>query len=510
MAYNKRIKLLAQRSSGILLPIFSLPGRHGIGDIGESAELFINFLAESAQQWWQILPCGPTDGAFAFSPYMSFSAFAGNPLLISLDKLARQGLLSRKAINYQCGSEYSVDYPAVAAKKLPLLYTAWQEFQSSAADGILEEFSEQQPWVKNYSLFCALKKKYALPWTSWPDAVKKRSRAALKKEREELAADISCLLFEQFIFYSQWQELRACAEKKNIRLIGDVPIYVAADSADVWSNQNIYKLNKKTSLPAHVAGVPPDYFSKSGQLWGNPLYKWNTTCKETKSALWLWWEKRLRHNFSLANAVRIDHFRGFESCWSVPATEKTAVNGKWVKGPGASFFEEMHKRLGNMEIIAEDLGIITPEVERLRDSIGAPGMKILLFAFDGSADNSYLPHNHVKNCVVYTGTHDNDTAVGWYLNPAIPAEEKKRAKRYANQNNKEAGIFHRDLLHLAYSSVADLVIIPMQDVLGFGNDCRINTPGTVADNWQWRCARRFISAELASWLKDEAVFFNRA
>ncbi len=510
MADSNPIDILAQRASGILLPIFSLPGPHAIGDIGKPALRFIDFLHQAGQQYWQILPSGPTDQAFANSPYMSPSAFAGNPLFISIDALHNDGLLENQDRKTIDTSEYIVDYRQAIQLKQSLLHKAWQRFIANNQQDTLDVFSAHHPWIKDYSLFQILKKRYAnAPWFNWPEAVKKRDPETLKKIRQECAPDISYYTFEQFLFSRQWEQLRKYAHQRRVRIIGDLPIYVATDSADAWANQNIFQLDPRTSQPTSVAGVPPDYFSKTGQHWGNPLYRWKTTNKKIKTALLDWWAARFRHNFDMADVIRIDHFRGFESYWSIPADEETAMNGTWVKGPGLPFFKEMEKKIGKLPIIAEDLGIITPAVEKLRTELGYPGMRILLFAFDGDTNNTYLPHNFDHNTVVYTGTHDNDTAVGWYLNPTIPIEDKERAKRYANQNDMQAGVFHKDMLYMAYSSVANIAIVPMQDLLGFGNDCRVNTPGTIEGNWQWRCAPRFFTSELADWLKEQTITFRR-
>ncbi|PID72347.1 MAG: 4-alpha-glucanotransferase [Desulfobulbus propionicus] len=502
--------LLHQRASGILLPLFSLPGPFGIGDIGPTAFRFIDFLAQAGQCYWQILPVGPTAAAFCNSPYMSPSAFAGNPLYISPERLVTKGLLEPGEVLVTVDAEHAVDYKQAAHLKQKLLRLAWQRFDASPRRGELKTFITDHPWVEDYSLFQACKKHcHNQAWFEWPKGLKKRQPEALKKIVQDYQDDVEYFTFEQYLFFSQWQELKAYGREKEVSLIGDIPMYIAADSADAWSQQDIFQLDPATSRPTQVAGVPPDYFSKTGQLWGNPLYKWNTTKKATKKALWKWWEERLRHNFLLTDVVRIDHFRGFESYWSVPAEEETAINGKWKKGPGFPFFKEMKKRIGELPIIAEDLGTITPPVEKLRKDLNFPGMRILLFAFDGSPDNSYLPHWYEPNTVVYTGTHDNDTAVGWYMSPEIEEESKKQAKNYAHQTNLHESIFHQDMIYLALSSVANTAILPMQDVLGFGNDCRINTPGTVAHNWQWRCAQRFITDELASWLYDKTALFGR-
>lgn len=505
------VNILRQRSSGILLPVFSLPGACGIGELGAPARQFVDFLKKSGQSCWQILPLGPTSPMFGNSPYMSYSAFAGSPLLISIDLLIDQNLLRHKDIPQKAWSEYSVEYGSVAACKNALLRMAWGRFQSvSGNENVLRDFIVRHPWTVDYGLFLALKAQYkGKPWYEWPLPLRQRQPETLAQTIKQLDAEIRYHIFEQYLFFSQWRDLRAYANQQGIQIIGDLPIYVALDSVDVWSNQQLFQLDPLSGAPTHVAGVPPDYFSATGQRWGNPLYLWHTEDPQQKNILWNWWEYRLKINFSLVDILRIDHFRGFESYWAVPAEEETALNGQWLKGPGQPFFEEMDRRLDGMSIIAEDLGLITPSVEMLRRNLDYPGMKILLFAFDGDPNNSYLPYNIGKNSVIYTGTHDNDTAVGWYLNPAVAPESKRRAKRYANRQDDEAGSFHRDLLHLALSSSANLALLPMQDVLGFGNDCRLNTPGTISNNWQWRCAERFMNDEVAAWLRDLTSLFGR-
>jgi len=505
------VNIPRQRSSGILLPIFSLPGPHGIGDIGQPAMDFIDFLKKSGQSCWQILPLGPTSPLFGNSPYMSPSAFAGSPLLISLDVLADLHLVQREELATPDFSEYTVDYPQVAHHKKTILALAWKRFQAQADSGaILEHFAAAHPWCIDYGLFLALKELYQdRPWCAWPAPLRQRRPEALAQALREHRRAIEYVLFEQYLFFSQWSQLRAHAHRQGIRIIGDLPIYIAFDSADVWANQELFQLDNQNGEPTHVAGVPPDYFSATGQRWGNPLYRWHAEEPRIEHTLWNWWEQRLRLNFFLVDTLRIDHFRGFESYWAVPVAEQTAMNGCWRQGPGQPFFEEMDRRLGGMSIIAEDLGVITPEVETLRQNLGYPGMKILLFAFDGDPLNSYLPYNIEKNSVVYTGTHDNDTAVGWFLNPEVAIERKQRAKLFANRMDDHAGSFHHDMIYLALSSPANLAVLPLQDVLGFGNDCRLNTPGVLKNNWQWRCAGRFIHDGVANWLLDLSTLFGR-
>ena len=503
-------EILKQRSSGILFPISSLPGPYGIGDLGSTAHNFIDFLDQAGQKFWQILPVGPTSPVFGNSPYMSFSAFGGNPLLISPELLIGQKLLHRSDLPSVVFSEYTIDYNKLSQWKKPLLDLAWQRFQANGYRTTLNNFRRKHPWVDDHALFLALKNKYKQrPWYEWPKEIRFRDKKTVQQATKNLAKEIDQAVFEQYLFYRQWDQLHSYARKKKIQIIGDLPIYVGLDSVDVWANQDIFDLDRKSGRPKNIAGVPPDYFSVTGQRWGNPLYRWNSRSKDVKKHLWDWWQQRLAAIFAMVDAIRIDHFRGFESYWSVPAKEKTALNGTWKKGPGKSFFIEMERRLGKLPIIAEDLGIITPAVEKLRDELGYPGMKILLFAFDGKADNSYLPQNITRNCVIYTGTHDNDTAVGWYMSPDVTPESRAQAKRQANQFNDDISSFHRDMIYLALSSTAQLSIIPMQDLLGFGNDCRMNTPGTNEGNWQWRCAERFITGELADWLRDSTSFFGR-
>ena len=503
------------RASGILFHISSLPGPFGIGDLGPGCFDFIDFLARSGQQYWQVLPLGPTNEVFGNSPYMSSSAFAGNPLFISPEQLVQDGLLNHDDLpEYEnTFSDYLVDFVQVTAWKQGVLKKAWRTFQQQHSPAELDDFFAElidtYHWLEKYSLFMALKEQRGQQgWSQWPKKIRRCQPKAVRKAQKELQEEIRYFQFEQYLFFRQWEKVHDHAREKGIRIIGDLPIYVGFDSADVWANQKIFTLSSETGEPTHVAGVPPDYFSETGQLWGNPLYRWDNT-GVVREKLFAWWRQRLQAILSTVDCIRIDHFRGFESYWSVPAEEKTALNGSWRPGPGISFFEEMKKTLGELPIIAEDLGVITPAVEKLRDDLDFPGMKILLFAFDGDPDNAYLPHNISRNCVMYTGTHDNDTAVGWYLSEDVSADAKEQAGRYANCPHVDAGRFHRQLIYLAQSSVAALCILPLQDVLGFGNDCRMNKPGTARDNWQWRCASRFITDALAAELKSSAALFGR-
>ena len=501
-----------ERSSGILLHITSLPSRYGIGDLGPAAHAFVDYLAASGQGYWQMLPLVPTSPGLDNSPYMGLSAFAGNHLLISPEFLVEDGLISRQLLaDAPQFSEYLVDFAEVVSWKEEILAAAFRNFSGHDLRPEFEAFvrSSGSSWLGDYSIFMALhEEQRGLPWYDWPRALARRQPAALKAAGQRLAARVDYHKFVQFIFARQWQKLRRAAAGQNVKLIGDIPIYVAPDSADVWSLPSCFQLDKKNMRPTHVAGVPPDYFSATGQRWGNPLFAWRQGQEQEPTRLYQWWCQRLAHQLELVDIVRIDHFRGFEAYWRIPAAEPDAVRGKWVKGPGLEFFRRLEDELGQLPIIAEDLGLITPPVEELRDALGFPGMKVLQFAFDSDETNSYLPHNYPhRHCVVYTGTHDNDTAVGWYLSTRVGPEAKRRLLRYAR--SQEGNPIHWDFIRIALASVADLVIIPLQDVLGFGSDCRMNVPGTSQGNWRWRVAPRFLDEAVGRQLRAECEFYNR-
>ncbi|MDG4476986.1 4-alpha-glucanotransferase [Thiovibrio frasassiensis] len=499
-----------QRSSGLLLHLTSLPGPFGIGTLGKGGFEFIDYLKAAGQSHWQILPYGPVTEISGNSPYMSLSAFAGNPLLIDAAQLVGAGFLRPEQVEIPATfSEYLVDFSAVRDFNEKILARAFLAFRAAGASSPFAAFCQAMEWLDDYALFMALREEFHLqPWFAWPEDIGRRKPEALALWRETLAERILFHKFVQFCFFSQWQILWDYAHCHGIRLIGDIPIYVALDSADVWANQECFLLDRETGQPTHVAGVPPDYFSDTGQRWGNPLFKWYSDRGVLNASLLAWWGQRFRHICQTVDVVRIDHFRGFEAYWQIPASEETAVNGEWIKGPGLPFFNEMKKHLGALPIIAEDLGVITPEVELLRDNLGFPGMKVLQFAFDSDEHNAYLPHNYTTvNCVVYTGTHDNDTTLGWYFSDTVMQSSKARALRYAHSQPGSA--IHWDFIRLAYGSVADLVIVPLQDVLGFGSDCRMNIPGTSEGNWRWRCAARFMNDTAARALRDEVVFYNR-
>jgi 4-alpha-glucanotransferase len=498
-----------KRASGILAHISSLPSPHGIGDIGYSAHEFLNFLHDAGQTLWQFLPTGPTNPVFDNSPYMSTSAFAGSPLLISLDLLVIDGLLEKQTIQSPGLSEYQTEFSKVISFKNKLLREAFKKFNTNKPAFL--KFKNNTHWLQDYCLFMTLKELHqSKGWFDWPTDIAVRDKKALQKITEDNPERINYYAFEQFIFSCQWQQLHMKARDKSIQLIGDIPIYVGWDSVDVWANQSIFALNPKTHTPINVAGVPPDYFSKTGQRWGNPLYRWNCRDEKVKKQLYSWWTKRFEAIFQSVDIARVDHFRGFESYWSIPAKHKTAINGKWIKGPGIKFFKEVYKTLGSLHIIAEDLGEITPEVIALRDALKFPGMKILQFAFDGNLDNSFLPYNFKSsNSVIYTGTHDNDTTVGWFLSNQFNDQKRRNLKHFCNQPYDDDSGIHRDLIYLALSSISQYAIFPLQDILGFGNDCKMNTPGSKKGNWAWRCAPRFLTKEISTWMHEQCILFGR-
>ena len=478
-----------QRASGILLHPTCLPSRLGIGDLGKSAYEFVDFLARSGQTLWQILPLGPT--GYEHSPYtMNFSAFAGNPLLISLEQLAEEGLLhSYELTPLPSSAEIApnrVNFDQVIPHKTKLLNLAYQRFQKSLTGEQKTQFEqfcqEQSYWLDDYVLFMALlEANGGKSWNHWDKAIATREPTALKAQAEALQDSIAFHRFLQFKFFEQWSNLRAYANRKNIQIIGDISIYVCHNSADVWAHPQLFKLDPITFEPAFIAGVPPDYFSATGQLWGNPVYNW----EQLQATNFAWWIDRFKATLQYVNLVRVDHFRGFEAYWQVPAGEENAINGEWLKAPGAEFFETLGTTLGKLPILAEDLGIITPEVEELRDRFEFPGMRILLFGFSEDSTNTHLPHNYVPNCVVYTGTHDNDTALGWW-EKASEKEKQFFAKYLGFSDDQAIEEINWVLIRTALASVANLAIIPLQDILGLDNQGRMNDPSKVAGNWRWR------------------------
>ncbi|MDY6849112.1 MAG: 4-alpha-glucanotransferase [Thermodesulfobacteriota bacterium] len=493
------------RCNGILLHPTSLPGPHGIGSLGEEAFQFVDFLAETGQGVWQVLPLNPT--GYGDSPYNAFSAFAGNPLLIDLRELVSLGDLDQSDIAGLPVSTdpHRVDYGWVTHYKEELLLRkAAANFKANATAQRRREFEafreHQGYWLWDYARFRALRDHFdGASWNRWPSELRHRDPQALAKWDEQLTDEIFWRLYAQHIFFSQWFALKEYANNKGIRIFGDLPIFVAYDSVDVWANQHLFHLDEEGE-PTLVAGVPPDYFSDDGQRWGNPLYHWDRMAAQGYS----WWIARFRWNLAQADIVRIDHFRGFEACWAIPAEEKTAVNGEWMEGPGGGLFEALASTLGEVPIVAEDLGLITPEVEELRDRFAFPGMKVLHFAFDGGPDNPYLPHNIERNSVVYTGTHDNDTTLGWWNSRS--KKEKDAVRAYLGH-----GLHHMpwDLIRTAMSSVANLCIIPMQDILELDSDGRMNRPGQGSGNWDWRFSRGQLTQTRTGTLKKMTTLYGR-
>jgi 4-alpha-glucanotransferase len=470
------------RASGILLHPTSLPGPYGIGDLGDKAVEWIDFLTASGQKLWQILPLGPT--GYGDSPYQCFSAFAGNPYLISPDALIADGVLSRAdlegAPDFPAGS---VDYGPVIQFKLALLDTVFQNYRAGAGlpdlrQGFERFRQEHAAWLDDFALFMALKEAHqGAVWSTWAPDLVSRKPATLAAARARLAESIESQQLRQYLFFRQWGAVKTYAGQAGVRIVGDIPIFVAYDSADVWAHPELFYLDPHGKSTA-VAGVPPDYFSSTGQLWGNPLYRWEAL-KQTGYA---WWIDRFRSALSFVDIVRLDHFRGFEAYWEIPAGMPTAEVGQWVKGPGADFFEAIRKALGELPIIAEDLGVVTPEMLALRDRFDLPGMKVLQFAFSSDSADPFLPHNFVRNCVVYTGTHDNDTSRGWYEHTSTQ-KERDFARRYLGRDGQDIAW---DLIRLAFGSLADMAVTPLQDVLDLGTEARMNLPGRPSGNWGWR------------------------
>ena len=491
------------RYCGHLVHPTSFPSKYGIGDFGNEAKQFIDFLQQTGQSIWQVLPLGPT--GFGNSPYASYSAFAGNHFLISLDILAGKGLLTEKETQKaHLPFSLKADYENSYRLKGELLKKASDRFYStmnSEQKKELEKFvADNRIWLEDYTLFIACSKaNQRKPWNVWPAELAQRKPKAMKAFKKEHASEIEYQTWLQFEFFNQWYALKAYANEKGIRVVGDIPIFVDHNSADVWGNPSYFEVDKQGNRKL-VAGVPPDYFSETGQLWGNPLYKLDELEKDNYS----WWINRFRQMFDLYDAIRVDHFRGFDEYWEISADEKTAINGKWVKGPGKKLFKTIKKELGELPIIAEDLGVMTSTVEDLRDSFNFPGMKILQFAFDSDSTNAFLPHNYSQNCVVYTGTHDNDTSLGWYK--TAPDVEKHRAREYTRSDGSD---IHWELIRLGMLSVADQAIFPLQDFMNLGSDHRTNTPGTVKNNWQWRYSHEMLQQVDSHRIRYLAELSNR-
>lgn len=491
-----------RRSGGILLHPTSFPGPYGIGEIGDNAYRFIEFLDRAGQRLWQILPLSPT--GYGDSPYSSFSAFAGNPLMISLDHLAREGLISEEELAPPGFPEDSVDFGPVIewkTKRLEHAFQTWREKNGPSTDEkFLKYVKENDFWLEGYVLFMAIKEdQEGRPWTEWPAELRDFRSKALSKEKKRLSERTQYYRFLQWTFSRQWFDLKNYANSKGIRILGDVPIFVAHDSADVWAAPELFYLDDNGN-PFVVAGVPPDYFSETGQLWGNPLYRWDVMQKDG----YAWWKSRFRAAGKFVDAVRLDHFRGFEAYWEIPGDAETAQSGKWVKGPGLDFFNEIKAAFPEMELIAEDLGLITLEVEQLREAAGLPGMKVMQFAFSDDATNPFLPHNFEPNCVAYTGTHDNDTTEGWYAT----VDETTRSN-FWNYVGGPVRPVHRELIRQCYSSVAKYAVVPLQDVFGLGTEARMNFPGKQEGNWSWRYRSEALTPQHESTLRSLAQTYGR-
>jgi 4-alpha-glucanotransferase len=503
------------RSSGILLHPTSLPGRFGIGDLGPQAFGFVDFLQAAGQRIWQVLPLGPT--GYGDSPYQCFSAFAGNPLLLSPECLFQEGLLTCEELeSYPTLPDNRVDYGLVTRFKLPLLKLAADRFLEVASPAQRDDFeqfcSRHARWLDDYALFMSLKEaNEGKPWPSWEPAIARRRPEALQEQRRLLESSIFAHRFYQYQFYRQWSSLRRYASGRGLIFMGDIPIFLAHDSADVWAQPEHFKLNRDGS-PKVVAGVPPDYFSPTGQRWGNPIYRWQAMARTG----FAWWIERFRSVLELVDIVRLDHFRGFESYWEIPALEETAINGRWVRCPGNRLFAALQRAVGNLPIVAENLGVITPEVEALRKRFGFPGMAVLQFAFgDDNPDSPFLPHNFKRNLVVYVATHDNDTTIGWWnsvagtdstRSAADIQRERSFVMRYLNTDGRE---LNWALIRSALASVADLAIVTSQDLLGVGNEGRMNTPSRASGNWSWRCPPAGLSGDIALRLLDLTRLYSR-
>ena len=503
------------RASGILLHPSSLPGPFGIGDLGPAAYRFVDFLVRTGQRWWQMLPLGPT--GYGNSPYMCFSAFAGNGLLISPDVLVEEQLLDPTDLSHApVFPVQRVDYGRVIPYKTALLTTAYQRFRETCSSRAPDDFStfcaQNAFWLEDYALFTALKAAHGgSPWSSWEEGAATRQAEALGAWGNRLADAVHCCKYVQYTFFKQWAALRRYCHEQGIRIIGDMPLYVAYDSAEVWANRHLFHLNEQ-GHPLVVAGVPPDYFSATGQRWGNPIYRWEAMAQSG----YQWWIDRFRMNFALVDMLRLDHFRGFDAYWESPATDPTARNGRWVQGPGVALFNRVHQALGALPMLAEDLGVITPEVDALREHLGFPGMRILQMAFghDPKAP-TYRPHNHIQHCVIYTATHDHNTTVGWFT--AAPGSQTTQAPKEVETEREyvlqyvgtDGTEIHWDMIRLALGSVACMAIFPLQDVLGLGTQARMNLPGTLRGNWEWRFTKEMLIPSIQERLRELTRIYDR-
>ena len=496
------------RGSGVLLHVSSLPSRYGVGDFGGGAHHFVDFLCKAGQRYWQVLPLNPSSAFCGNSPYCCYSAFAGNPLFIAPDLLVRDGFLHDSDVTGVISFDpRRVCYGSAMPCKIELLRRSWERARGKMEGSF--EFgrfcADNARWLDDFALFVSLKERFGgVSWNEWPAEIRDRQDHAVSEWRERLKERILEEKYFQFLFSMQWFALKKHCNAAGIQIIGDIPIYVSYDSADVWANPGLFKLDER-KMPRFVAGVPPDYFSPTGQRWGNPVYCWDRL-KETRFE---WWVRRMEYNLELFDVVRLDHFRGFAGYWEIPAAETTAVNGKWVQGPGADFFDSMLRHFPYLPVIAEDLGVITPDVREIINSYGFPGMKVLQFAFgDNLPQNPYAPHNHSLDSVVYTGTHDNNTVRGWFAEEA-DAGEKERFFRYIGRRVDEDRV-HWEFIRLAMMSVARTAVISLQDVLGLGADARMNHPSVTYGNWEWRCLPEHLTPGTAEALAEMANLYGRA
>ncbi len=489
------------RTSGVLMPISSLPSPYGIGTMGKAARKFVDFLKKGGQKYWQILPICPT--SYGDSPYQSFSSFAGNPYFIDLETLCKEKLLTKKECeSYDWGgSEQYIDYGTMYMSRYSLLRKAYGRFVKDIPQAYWDFCNEKSDWLDDYAMFMSLKDLHGgISWSEWPEQYKHRHWDALEGVKQTYADNINFYKMLQYLFFKQWRELKAYANANGIEIIGDVPIYVAGDSADVWANPDQFYLDEARN-PIDVAGCPPDAFTADGQLWGNPLFRWDAMRNDG----YAWWTKRIAAMSKLYDIVRIDHFRGFDSYYAIPAGSVNAKIGEWRQGPGMDLFRVLEQKLGRLPIIVEDLGFLTPSVYQLLRDSGFPGMKVIQFAFDSREGSDYLPHTYPTHCVVYSGTHDNDTSEGWMKN--APKESVKFAKEYLNLTKEEG--YSWGMMRGAWSSVADMAIVPMQDLLGLGTEARINTPSTLGNNWKWRATEDQINNKLANRLYKYTQMYGR-
>ena len=494
------------RGSGILLHISSLPSPFGIGDFGPQAYKFIDQLANARQKYWQILPLNPTDDIFKNSPYSSPSAFAINPLLISPELIQQQGWLSTEDLAMPVSpAQGEIDFEAVRVLKDNFLRIAFKNRRQKPDSSLQEFYDEQSYWLDDYALYSAIKKsRDYVSWIDWPAKMRDREKAALEQQRSKLEAEIEFIKFQQYVAHTQWMGIKTACSKKGIQIIGDLPIYIEHGSVDVWRQPELFKLDKE-KRPTVVAGVPPDYFSETGQRWGNPIYNWEKMQEQNFD----WWASRLVRNLKLFDIVRIDHFRGLVAFWQVPATEKTAVIGDWIKAPTNALFDRLKQACPNFNVIAEDLGVITDDVTKALERYKLPGMKVLQFAFDGDLKkNPFLPHNYPENCFVYSGTHDNNTSVGWYRCDATD-HEKWQIGAFAKREVTAENV-HTTLIDLALTSKANVAIIPVQGILGLDENARINTPGTTENNWKWRLLPGQLSDDRLAEFAEKTRISNRA